>query len=164
MILLELDCGANMQQMTTSLPYLIRAFYDWIVDNRMTPYIVVDAGFDGVEIPHEYVVDGEIVLNLSSSAVRNLDMGLEYITFDARFAGSSRYILIPVGAVYAIYAKENGEGGVFGSERRDGELSDIPFADAYVPGGEYLQDNTSTINDNLCPQPMSGRPNLKIVK
>ncbi len=149
----------NMQQMTTHRPYLVRAFYDWIVDNGMTPYIVVDAGFDGVEVPHEYVVDGEIVLNLAPSAIRHLDLGLEYITFDARFSGKSLHILIPVEAVYAIYAKESGEGRVFTLKHHHvgGEQDDAMQADA-------LPNSVGATDSDLPARPAPGRPNLRVVK
>ena len=97
-------------EMTTPHPYLIRAFYEWITDNGMTPYISVDAEWEGVEVPREFVVDGEIVLNISMTATHNLDLGLEHVTFGARFSGRQRRIMIPVAAVQAIFAKENGQG------------------------------------------------------
>ena len=134
----------NPQQMTSRRPYLIRAFYDWITDNAMTPLIAVDAGFEGVEVPRECVVDGEIVLNLSPSAVRNLDIGSECITFDARFSGRAQSVLVPVEAVYAIYAQENGEGGVFSPPRR--------------------HDGAEPDDADRTPEPASGRPALKIVR
>lgn len=148
-----------MQQMTTRRPYLVRALYDWILDNGMTPHIVVDAGFDGVEVPLEYVVDGEIALNLAPSAVRDLELGAEYITFNARFSGRALHILIPVGAVYAIYAKESGEGQIFvpGHRYSDDGADDVMQADT-------LQNSVGAADSDLPSAPGRGRPNLKVIK
>jgi len=99
--------------MTSSRPYLIRAMYDWIMDNQMTPYVLVDAQQQGVTVPRQFVQDGKIVLNILSSAVRQLDLGNEWINFSARFSGSLFTVYIPVNAVLAIYARENGQGMAF---------------------------------------------------
>ena len=93
-------------------PYLIRAIHDWCVDNGLTPYLAVRVN-EQTEVPMAYVKDGEIVLNMSSSAVRNLDMGNEYITCSGRFGGVSFDLIVPVGAVIGIFAKETGQGLVF---------------------------------------------------
>ncbi len=96
--------------MTSTRPYLIRAMYDWIVDNRCTPHLLVDVAFEGVSVPRQYVENGVIVLNMAPSAVRDLDLGNELISFSARFAGTPHDIRVPVPAVQAIYARENGQG------------------------------------------------------
>ena len=96
--------------MTSTRPYLIRAMYDWIVDNQCTPHLLVDAGFDGVQVPRQYVENGVIVLNMAPSAVRDLQLGNELVSFSARFAGTPHDIRVPTGAVQAIYARENGQG------------------------------------------------------
>lgn len=108
--------------MTSNRSYLIRAFYDWIVDNGMTPYITVDATVEGSILPQSYVRDGQIVLNISPRAVQQLQLGNEEIGFHARFAGTSLQVVIPPRAVVAIYARENGEGMLFGEakDRNDG--------------------------------------------
>lgn len=93
-------------------PYLIRAIYDWCVDSGLTPYLAVRVN-DQTEVPAAYVKDGEIVLNLSSTAVRNLDMGNEMITCSGRFGGASFDLLVPVVTVIGIFAKETGQGLVF---------------------------------------------------
>lgn len=93
-------------------PYLIRALHEWCVDNSFTPYIVVTVN-DNVQVPREYVKDGQIVLNLSFDATSSLQLGNDYIEFKARFAGAARQIMVPVDQVSAIYAKENGQGLVF---------------------------------------------------
>ncbi len=105
--------------MTSSRPYLIRALYQWILDNATTPYILVDAEIDGVMVPEQFVQDGKVVLNLNPSAVNALDLGDEMIVFNARFSGQPMEVFIPVRAVLAIYAKENGQGMMFNEEPGD---------------------------------------------
>lgn len=102
--------------MTSSRPYLIRALYQWIVDNGMTPYILVDAEAPGAIVPAEFVQDGKIVLNIAPMAVQALILADDIITFNARFSGESMDLSIPVGNVLAVYAKENGQGMMFGDE------------------------------------------------
>jgi stringent starvation protein B len=102
--------------MTSNQPYLLRAFYEWIVDNNLTPYLVVDANFPGTQVPQEHVVDGQIILNVSPSSTGNLQLGNADISFGARFGGVPRNLLVPCKAVLAIYAKENGAGTVFTAE------------------------------------------------
>ena len=102
--------------MTPSRPYLIRALYDWIVENSCTPHLIVDAVQHGVEVPKSYVRDGKIVLNVAPRAVTGLVLGNEEIAFSARFGGTPMSVLIPVGAVEGIYARENGQGMVFPAE------------------------------------------------
>ena len=102
--------------MTSSRPYIIRALYDWIVDNRCTPYLLVDATPADVQVPTEYVDNGKIVLNVSPSAVRDLHLGNDEITFRARFGGTSRDLQFPVQSVLAIYARENGKGMMFSDD------------------------------------------------
>jgi len=102
--------------MTSSRPYLIRALYQWIVDNGMTPYILVDADAPGAIVPVEFVQDGKIVLNIAPMAVQGLILADELITFNARFSGNSMDLSIPVTHVLAVYAKENGQGMMFGEE------------------------------------------------
>lgn len=94
-------------------PYLLRAYYDWLVDSDLTPYLVVDATYKGVKVPIEYVQDGQIVLNLSSSATGNLELANDVIKFNARFRGIPQEVIIPMGAAIAIYARENGDGIMF---------------------------------------------------
>jgi len=105
--------------MTSTRPYLIRAFYDWIVDNACTPHIVVNATLPGVEVPIEYVDGGQIVLNVALSAVQGLSLGDHAIEFQARFGGKISQIYAPVNAIMAIYAKENGRGMVFADDDSD---------------------------------------------
>ena len=102
--------------MTSNQPYMLRAFYDWIVDNDLTPYLVVDATLPGVSVPQEHVRDGQIVLNVSPGACHNLNMTNADVIFEARFGGIARQLQVPCNAVLAIYAKENGAGTVFTPE------------------------------------------------
>ena len=102
----------NTKDTTSTRPYLIRALYEWCTDNGLTPYVAVLVD-DSVRVPNEYVKDGEIVLNISFDATSSLKLGNEFIEFKARFAGSAREILVPIGRVIAIYARENGQGMAF---------------------------------------------------
>ena len=96
--------------MSSNRPYLLRALYEWIGDNDMTPYLLVDAGRDGVQVPHSTIKDGRVVLNIAARAVAQLDMGNRDIRFMARFGGVSQSVIVPVTAVLAIYAQETGQG------------------------------------------------------
>lgn len=105
-----------MATMTSNRPYLISAFYDWIVDNNLTPYLLVNAYYPGVEVPQEFVNGGRIVLNISPDSVRGLHLGHDRIVFTTRFSGQSTQISLSPGAVLAIYTKENGRGMEFTEE------------------------------------------------
>lgn len=102
--------------MTSSRPYLIRAIYQWIVDNGMTPHLLVDANDESVHIPREFEEDGKIVLNIGPMAVNGLKLGNDNVTFSARFSGKSMNVLVPAGQVLAIYTRENGQGMMFAEE------------------------------------------------
>lgn len=127
-------------------PYLIRAIYDWTLDNGLTPHVVVAADAEGVEVPRQYVQDGKITLNISQQAARGLQIGDDHLSFNARFAGQSWQVRVPAGAVLAIYARESGEGIVF-SDLEPGDGDKPP--DAPPAAG---------------PRPKRGRPQLKVVK
>lgn len=99
--------------MTPNRPYLLRALFDWICDNNCTPYLLVDATLEGVEVPQEHVSGGRIVLNASATAVANFDITNEAVTFSTRFSGRDTWIAVPMAAVLAIYAKETQEGMTF---------------------------------------------------
>jgi stringent starvation protein B len=105
--------------MTSTRPYLIRALYEWIEDNGMTPHILVDADQPGVTVPKQHVREGQIILNINPAAVRDLRLGNDWIEFNARFGGVARNVQIPISAVLAIYARENGQGMAFGEEKTD---------------------------------------------
>jgi len=102
--------------MTSSRPYLIRALYQWIVDNGVTPYILVDALVEGVDVPPQHIQDNKIVLNIAPMAVQGLTLADDVITFSARFSGQSVSLFVPTNAVLAIYARENGQGMMFNEE------------------------------------------------
>lgn len=104
-------------KMTSNRPYLIRAFYDWIVDNQCTPYMVVDAYFPGVEVPQEHVNDGQIVLNVAPRAVAAFVMNNDQVAFSTRFGGVPSNIRLPIQSITGIYARENGQGMVFQPEK-----------------------------------------------
>lgn len=99
--------------MTYLKPYLIRAVYEWLIDNNLTPYLLVDANNTEALLPIEFVEDGKIVLNVGASAIQNLLLGNELIEFNARFSGKPMHIVAPVSAILAIYARENGRGMTF---------------------------------------------------
>ncbi|MBF7075051.1 ClpXP protease specificity-enhancing factor [Glaciecola sp. MH2013] len=174
-----------MENMTPNQPYLLKAFYDWIVDNGLTPYIVVDAFITGVEVPQQFVKDGQIVLNVSPSACVNFSIELDAISFQARFSGQPMLVYVPCIAVSAIYARENGAGTVF--TRSDEELqafeaqftgsspeSDISasqknklasVADG-TPASDAAKDKSkiSADTDNAAKKNKATRPSLKVVK
>ena len=102
--------------MTSSRPYLLRALYEWIVDNNLTPYILVDAFSDGVDVPEHFIQDGKIILNIAPHAVQRMEMGNDVLGFAAMFSGVSQSISVPIAAIMAIYANENGQGMVFNDE------------------------------------------------
>lgn len=108
-------------QMTSSRPYLIRAIYQWIADNGMTPHLLVDVAVDGVQVPSEHVQNGKIILNIAPMAISSLVLGDTEITFSARFSGKSQGIYVPIEAVLAVYARENGQGMMFSED--DGAIS-----------------------------------------
>ncbi|TQF72247.1 ClpXP protease specificity-enhancing factor [Pseudoalteromonas luteoviolacea] len=109
--------------MTSNRPYLLRAFYDWIVDNQCTPHIVVNANYPQVQVPVQFVQDGQIVLNVSPSAANNFTMDNDALSFHARFSGQPMQVFVPVGAVLAIYARENGEGTIFSESNIEEEYT-----------------------------------------
>lgn len=102
--------------MLTSRPYLARALYEWLLDNEQTPYIVVDAGKPDVRVPQQFVQNGQIVLNIAPAAVRDLAIDNAAVTFGARFSGQPMQVVVPMDALIAVYARENGVGMVFGQE------------------------------------------------
>jgi stringent starvation protein B len=102
--------------MTSSRPYMVRALYEWIIENDCTPYILVNAYENGVEVPQEHVKDGQIILNISPIAIQDLNIGNEFVDFEGRFAGIPKRVIVPMHAVLGIYAKENGQGMIFEPE------------------------------------------------
>ncbi len=141
-----MDATLVMSKMTSNQPYLLRAFYDWLVDNNCTPHVMVNAQYPGVSVPQQFVSDGQVVLNIAPRAVSDFAMDLEAIAFNTRFSGVPTEIYIPVRAVMGIYARENGHGMMFSLE-------------------EYLEDDTpGDDSPPPPPPPKSRKPSLKVVK
>jgi stringent starvation protein B len=114
----------KLHGLSSNQPYLIRALYEWLLDNELTPHLLVEVLDNNVVVPHQYVEDDRIVLNISPSAVKQLELGNELITFNARFGGSAMKVIVPIAAVLGIYAKESGHGMLF--PREDGSPEDEP--------------------------------------
>lgn len=135
--------------MTSSRPYMIRALYEWIVDNEFTPHIVVNAQAPGTEVPQQYVnKDGQIVLNIAPRAVATLDLGNKAVTFNARFGGIPTDIYVPCYAILGIYARENGQGMMFDAE----------------PPPEPDPETDPPSNSNKKSATVERRPSLRVVK
>jgi stringent starvation protein B len=121
--------------MTSNRPYLLRALYEWIGDNGMTPYLLVDAGREGVQVPASAIKDGRVVLNIAARAVAQLELGSREVRFKARFGGVSQTVQVPVPAVLAIYAQETGQGMMLPDD--EGALpNDEPPGASPAPGGD----------------------------
>jgi len=116
-------------KMTSNRPYLIRALYEWIVDNEKTPYIVIDVNKPRVEAPEGYDKDGELTLNISPKACQGLHLENDRIVLSARFGNDALQIFTPPSAVLAIYAKETGQGLHFSSEDEEDTLPPTPGPD-----------------------------------
>jgi stringent starvation protein B len=127
--------------MTSSRPYLVRALYEWINDNGMTPYVLADASIAGVSVPDSAIQEGKVTLNISAQAVQALHLGDDEVTFSARFGGVARTVSLPVPAVLAIYASENGQGMMFPAEETQAEEtpSDEPSAEKPEKPGGHLK-------------------------
>jgi len=142
-------------------PYFLRALYEWCVDSGLTPYLSVRVDHR-TRVPQGYVKDGQIILNLGPSAVRNLNMDNEWVTFSARFGGVSHAIEVPVTNVLAIYARETGEGMGFSGEVA-AEGGDPLSAAENLTVVETLT-QTDDPGDDEPPKPPRGRPQLRVVK
>lgn len=142
--------------MRSRRPYLLRAMHEWMVDCGQTPHLLVDARVEGVVVPPGSVDEGRIVLNVSPAAAHRLVLGNERVEFDARFGGVSRHVVVPVGAVLAIYARESGEGMMFGQE------DDAPLGAAGAAEGEAKPKGDGPGPD--APGGGKRRPALKVVK
>lgn len=136
--------------MTPNQPYLIRAYYEWIVENDLTPHLAVDAQQDGVEVPREHIKDGQIILNVSPTACGDMQMGNEWIMFNARFSGASRRLIVPVSAVLAIFARENGAGTVFMPPNEQDQASDDSIVGSIgdVSSGESVFEKSPDANNS----------------
>lgn len=139
--------------MTSTRPYFIRALYEWILDNQCTPYLLVNANYPSVQVPLEHVKDGRIILNLSPSAIRGLVMDNDRVEFSARFGGVPRTLFLPIGAILAVYAKENGRGMFF-------DENEFPVPEAGAPSDAPTKPDDPSPDDNGGKK----RPSLKVVK
>ena len=133
--------------MTSSRPYLLRALYEWILENQCTPYIVVNAYANDVMVPQEYVKDGQIILNISPTAVHALEMNNEAVNFSGRFSGIPTPVYVPVTAVMGIYARENGQGMVFETESPSPEPPPPSAPKSVKSDGKTDKPPILTVND-----------------
>lgn len=140
--------------MSSSRPYIVRALYEWIIENDCTPYILVNAFADDVEVPQEHVKDGQIILNISPSAVQSLFIRSEAIEFDGRFAGIPKRVYVPISAVMGIYAKENGQGMIFDPD------ANLPTP----PNPTGTDDSSGNKNADSKPAVQGKKPALRVVK
>ena len=131
--------------LTSHRPYLIRAIFEWTLDNDLTPQLVVNADMNGVDVPEAFIEDGQIVLNISPQAVSDLEMGNEFITFSARFQGMPRSVMVPVNAVLAIFDRETRQGMSF-------------------PEASTEDDQDGKTADSMNPSQARGKPKLKLVE
>ena len=137
-------------QLIPTLPYLISAIREWAMDNGLTPQLLIDAGVDGVVIPEGHIRDGKIVLNVHTQAVKALEMGNKFITFSARFGGTSHGIKLPIQSVLAVFARENGQ-GIFFNEGEAQHHMEQPIGDNDEPPSNGQPSGTR-------------RPNLRLVE
>ncbi len=161
--------GDDSLQMSSQRPYLLRALYEWIADNGMTPHVLVNAAMAGVRVPLHAVKEGRIVLNIAERAVAKLELGNDLLRFTARFAGVSQTVSVPLEAVIAIYARETGQGMALPEESRAAAsppTASGPVAVDSDPDGEQAQDAAS--HDSGGPERPSEPPkrgsHLRIVK
>lgn len=159
--------------MTPRRPYMLRAFYDWLVENELTPHLVVEATLPGVRVPEEFIQDGQIILNIAPRAVGNLELGNEAVTFSARFSGRPHSVIVPLYAVQAIYARENGAGTMFEPEEAymdvlEEGIEESPFE--APEKGPSLSVATAEVDaedsdpEPEPPRPTKGRPSLRVIK
>lgn len=144
--------------MTSHRPYMIRALNEWILENNCTPYILVNAYAKDVQVPQNFVKDGQIILNISPLAVQDLVILVDGIEFNGRFGGIPTRVYVPTVAVLGIYAKENGQGMIFDT---DDPIPEPPEPD---PDKKPAQDEKADKAGKTRAKPKSGRPDLKIVK
>ena len=155
--------------MTSTRPYLIRAIYEWIIDNRCTPYLLVSANALGVRVPRQAIKDGQVLLNIAPHAIDRLELGLDEVRFNARFSGVSQSICAPTAAVLAIYAQENGQGMMFPAEA-DAEVGDEHEAEERVepvnaaPLLASVPEAQEGVEQPSAAAPERVRPSLRIVK
>lgn len=149
--------------MTSQRPYLLRAIYEWIADNGLTPHVLVDARVAGVRVPAHTVKDGQVVLNIAERAVVRLAMDNDALRFSARFGGVSQNVVVPMSAVIAIYARESGQGMALPEDPRP--VPDDPSAEAALEASlvEDVQDGPD-VSPAPSPEPPKRGGHLRIVK
>jgi stringent starvation protein B len=143
-------------------PYLLRAFYQWLLDNEMTPHLVVNADIPGVNVPSEHIQDGQIVLNIAPHAIGDIEMSNERVMFSARFSGKPFQLIIPMAAIIAIYARENGAGTMFEEEEFYVEQVDSMLNDIKLEHAPNNADKNDVGDDK--PESRKDRSFLKVVK
>jgi stringent starvation protein B len=154
--------------MSSQRPYLLRALYEWIADNGMTPHVLVNAALPGVRVPKHAVKEGRIVLNIAERAVAKLELGNDALRFTARFAGVSQAVNVPLEAVIAIYARETGQGMALPEDPRTPPSAEAaPPSTAPRPDGSPVQDELPPPDGNgpdRPPEPPKRGSHLRIVK
>lgn len=145
-----------MKPLTPNRPYLLRAYYDWLMDNQLTPHVVVDAFVEGTQVPQQYVKDGQIVLNIAAGAVGNLQISNECVEFNARFGGVPQQVMLPMASIVAIYARENGAGTVF-------DIEDAYLMDDEVDSSLSVVETTDKAFEST-DEPPKRRSHLTVVK
>ena len=157
--------------MLSSRPYLARALYEWLLDNDQTPYIVVDAEREGVQVPGQFIQNGQIVLNIAPTAVRDLSLANDAVTFSARFSGQPMQVIVPCEALIALYARENGVGMVFGHEPvMPGYHAATPEDEGERPTLESVEGNIESSTEEAREEgksdetPRKGRASLRVIK
>ncbi|MEO5962396.1 MAG: ClpXP protease specificity-enhancing factor [Thermomonas sp.] len=165
--------GDDSLQMSSQRPYLLRALYEWIADNGMTPHVLVNAAMPGVRVPLHAVKEGRIVLNIADRAVAKLELGNDLLRFTARFAGVSQVVSVPLEAVIAIYARETGQGMALPEEAHadsaslsaSGPMAMGPVAVESDAGDPQSVENGDDDNDPDRPsEPPKRGSHLRIVK
>lgn len=148
--------------MGSTKPYLLRAIYEWAEDNGLTPQVLVNANDPGVQVPTEHVVDGQIILNISATAVRMHVMDNEFVNFSARFSGIEQDIILPMSAISAIFARENSQ-GIFFEEMESDELDPDPDS---TPPTKKKASKKSSKPSSIGPKPKAKKKSnhLKIIK
>ena len=154
-----------MAGQTPLQPYLLIAYYEWILDNEWTPQILVDTSYPQVEVPLQFANDGKIVLNIAPTAVANFELNHEYVSFNARFSGQSLSIYIPTSAIIAIYARENDQGIMFSANMYADDDSDTGLEPVSSEGADKASPGSDDDGpDDEPPKPPKGKPKLKVVK
>ena len=149
--------------MTSNKPYLLRAIYEWVLDNDATPHVLISTIDSRVDVPQQFVEEGKIILNISPSAANNMLIDNDGISFSARFGGKPFTIYSPLGSVLALYASETGEGMSFEEEAFDGNTPpDGP--DGKPPSPKSVPDSTRESLKRESNKPPKKRPTLKVVK